>query len=70
MAGTTVLVYLTRGSTQNGVSGRAALMFIVMNVGLIFAIFAAAMILPAPPDTNRKIRIPDSRYNPSPVPST
>jgi NADH-quinone oxidoreductase subunit H len=71
VAGTTILVYLTGGRTmdENGVTGRDAIVFLVMNVAIVFAVFAAAMILPAAPDTNRKIHVAGSRYSSTPLPA-
>ncbi|MBC8105604.1 MAG: NADH-quinone oxidoreductase subunit NuoH [Anaerolineae bacterium] len=69
VAATTVLVYLTGGRTMDGVSGRDAIVFIVMNIAVVFGIFAAAMLLPAPLDTNRKIHVAGSRYATTPLPA-
>jgi NADH-quinone oxidoreductase subunit H len=71
VAGTTLLIYFTGGRTTDagGVNGRDAIAFLVMNVAIVFAVFAAAMILPAAPDTNRKIHIAGSRYSSTPLPA-
>jgi NADH-quinone oxidoreductase subunit H len=69
VAGTTILVYLTRGRTMDGLTGRDAIIFIVMNIAIVFAVFAAAMVLPAPADTNRKIHVAGSRYATTPLPA-
>jgi NADH-quinone oxidoreductase subunit H len=69
LAGTTLLVYFTRGRTTDGVNGRDAIAFLVMNIAIVFAVFAAAMLLPAAPDTNRKIHVAGSRYSSTPLPA-
>jgi len=44
------------------VGGRMALVLLVVNVVTLVAIMGASRLLPAPPDTNRKIRVAGSRY--------
>jgi NADH-quinone oxidoreductase subunit H len=69
VAGTTILIYLTGGRTLDGVNGRDAIVFVVMNIAILFAVFAVAMVLPAAPDTNRKIHVAGSRYSSTPLPA-
>jgi NADH-quinone oxidoreductase subunit H len=64
---TALLVYFTGGRTVDYVDGGTALMFLGMNVIVLAAIGVAAILLPAPPDTNRKIAVPDSRFQHTPV---
>jgi hypothetical protein len=40
-----------------------------MNVIALLAVLGAYKLLPAPPDTNRKIRIPNSRFAHTPLPA-
>jgi NADH-quinone oxidoreductase subunit H len=66
---TAVLVYFTGGRTFDYVAGKEALLFLAMNVVVLIIVMLASRILPAPPDTNRKIRVPDSRFARTPVPA-
>jgi NADH-quinone oxidoreductase subunit H len=61
-AGTALLVYFSGGETLDGVGGATALLFVAMNVVMLLVTFAGAFLLPAPPDTNRKIDVPNSRF--------
>ena len=66
---TTFAVYLTHGETFDGVSLPVELVFLVMN-GIVMVVIALAYaVLPAPPDTNRKITIPGSRFNRTALPA-
>jgi NADH-quinone oxidoreductase subunit H len=49
------------------VGGKMALVLLAANVLTLIVFFVASLLLPAPPPTNRKIRIPGSRFNPGPV---
>jgi NADH-quinone oxidoreductase subunit H len=51
------------------VGGRLAIPLLIMNVVVLALFFGASVLLPAPPPTNRRIRIPGSRFNPEPVTS-
>lgn len=64
---TTVVVYLTGGRTFNRVDGWAALALLLMNVLVLAGTFGVGRLLPAPPDTNRRIRVARSRYTGQPV---
>jgi NADH-quinone oxidoreductase subunit H len=67
---TALLVYFTGGRTADYVDGGTALMFLGMNVVLLAVIGIASTLLPAAPDTNRKIAVPDSRFQRTPLPAT
>ena len=51
------------------VSGRAALALLVVNIGVIAIVMGASLVIPAAPPTNRRIRVPGSRFV-SAVPAT
>jgi NADH-quinone oxidoreductase subunit H len=55
---------------QRRLDGSLALIFLVVNLALIVVIMLASRLLPVPPDTNRRIRVPNSRFNPEPALAT
>ena len=67
---TALLVYFTGGRTTDFVDGSTALMFLGMNLVLLAIIGIVSTLMPAPPDTNRKIAVPDSRFQRTPLPAT
>jgi NADH-quinone oxidoreductase subunit H len=48
------------------IDGSLALTFLITNAALMAIIMFASRLLPAPPDTNRRIPVPNSRFNPAP----
>src|SRR5689334_6644778 len=66
---TALLVYFTGGRTADYVDGGTALMFLGVNFVLLAVIGIASTLLPAAPDTNRKIAVPDSRFRRTPLPA-
>jgi NADH-quinone oxidoreductase subunit H len=64
--GTAVVVYLAHGDTFDGLKWQHAAMLLAMNAVLVAGMFVASLILPAPPATNRRMRVPGSRFNPAP----
>ena len=62
--GTAVVVYLARGDTFDGVKWQHGVMLLVMNVVLIAGMMLVSILLPAPPATNRRMRVEGSRFNP------
>ena len=66
---TTLTVYFTEGRTFDYVSFGDGMIFLAMNVVALGIVLAGYMVLPPPPDTNRKIRIPNSRYAYTPLPA-
>lgn len=67
--GTTIVVYMTGGATFDSVEIPQAIMLIAMNVVVLVATLAAYKIIPPPPNTNRRIRIPGSRFALTPLPA-
>lgn len=77
---TAIVVYLWRGNERAfmRVSGSMALGLVVMSILLAVASMVLSRVIPPAPDTNRKIRLPNSRFvrnkfslvhNPSPSPA-
>jgi NADH-quinone oxidoreductase subunit H len=59
---TAVLVWLTGGTTLDGVDGKNALVFLAMNIAVLFLTLLASKLLPAAPATNRRLKIAGSRF--------
>jgi NADH-quinone oxidoreductase subunit H len=59
---TAVLVWATGGATLDGVSFGNALIFLAMNLAILILTFLASKILPAPPATNRRLKVAGSRF--------
>jgi len=53
---------LDRGDTVDGVSGKAALLLFGMNFLVLGATMVLSRLIPAAPNTNRRIRVAGSRY--------
>jgi NADH-quinone oxidoreductase subunit H len=68
--GTAIVVYLANGETFDGLKWEHAAMLLGMNLVLLVGMFLASLVLPAPPATNRRVRVPDSRFNPAPEAAT
>jgi len=68
---TAVVIYWwgADGRAHMRIGGRMALMLLGVNVVTLVVIMLASMILPAAPDTNRKIRVAGSRYEQTPLPA-
>jgi NADH-quinone oxidoreductase subunit H len=69
---TAVVMYVLRDVERPlaRVPGRLALALLVANAGLIVLTGLASMVVPAAPDTNRKIRVANSRFNRTPLPGS
>jgi NADH-quinone oxidoreductase subunit H len=69
---TAVVVYLFAGSERAfmRVNGRMALALLVANAALLGITMVLSMILPAAPETNRKFRVPNSRFARTPLPGS
>jgi NADH-quinone oxidoreductase subunit H len=69
---TAVVVYAFGGSERafGRLNGRMALALLVANAALLAVTMVASMLVPPPPDTNRKIRIPNSRFARTPLPGS
>jgi NADH-quinone oxidoreductase subunit H len=67
---TAVVVYFWRDEPRAfmRVSGTLALALLAANVVLVAATMLLSRFVPAAPDTNRKIRIPNSRFQRTPLP--
>jgi len=50
------------------ISGRMALALFAVNIVTVILIVIGSRLIPAAPDTNRKVRIPGSRFNITPLP--
>ena len=68
---TAVVVYLWRGTPRFDlrVTGGMALALLAANVVLIGAAMVLSLMIPAAPATNRKVRIPGSRFARTPLPA-
>jgi NADH-quinone oxidoreductase subunit H len=51
------------------ISGRMALVLFLVNIATLALIMIGSRFIPAAPDTNRKMRIPGSRFNTTPLPA-
>jgi NADH-quinone oxidoreductase subunit H len=69
---TAVVVYLFRGDERPfmRVSGRMALALFVANAALLGITMVVSMVLPPAPETNRRIRVPNSRFGRTPLPGS
>jgi NADH-quinone oxidoreductase subunit H len=68
---TAIVLYVMRGHDRPNfwIDGQMAVVFFLANVALLLLMFVISRMLPAPPETNRKILIPNSRYAHTPVPA-
>jgi NADH-quinone oxidoreductase subunit H len=67
---TAILIWLM-GATARPymrVGGWMAIWLLIVNAIALAVIVAGSLIVPAAPDTNRRLRIPGSRFNVTPVP--
>ena len=67
--GSMLLVYATHGRTYWGLTGLDGIWFLLMNVAVLIGTMVISKLLPAPPNTNRKIPVPGSRFMRTPLPS-
>jgi NADH-quinone oxidoreductase subunit H len=51
------------------VTGKMALALLIVNVVVLAIVMIGSTLIPAAPDTNRKMRIPGSRFNITPLPA-
>jgi NADH-quinone oxidoreductase subunit H len=56
--------------SEGRIDGQLAAIFFIANVILLAVIMIVSRLLPAAPDTNKRMRIPGSRYHPDPLPTT
>jgi len=69
---TALVIYVFAGSERafGRLNGRMALALLVANGALLGITMVASMLVPPAPDTNRKIRIPNSRFARTPLPGS
>ncbi len=66
----TAITLWAMGGTERAymrVSGRMALVLLVVNVIVLAVTMIASTLIPAAPDTNRRIKVPGSRFNKAPA---
>jgi NADH-quinone oxidoreductase subunit H len=63
LMGTAMIVYWRGGRTYWSVDGGTALMLLCLNILVVLVAMAVSLILPAPPNTNRRIRVRGSRFS-------
>jgi len=51
------------------VTGKMAAALLAVNIVVLIAVMFGSKLIPAAPDTNRKMRIPGSRFNVTPLPA-
>jgi NADH-quinone oxidoreductase subunit H len=68
MVGTALLVWWTQGATFDSVQGREAVYFVLMNAVILVGMVVISRIIPAPPPTNRRLKVVNSRFAQTPVP--
>lgn len=61
--GSALLVYFTKGATLDKVNELEAVYFCVMNFAVLFGAVIASRLLPAPPPTNRRLKVVGGRFN-------
>lgn len=61
--GSALLVYFTKGATLDKVNELEAVYFCVMNFAVLFGAVIASRMLPAPPPTNRRLKVVGGRFN-------
>ncbi|MDB5291510.1 MAG: nuoH, partial [Phycisphaerales bacterium] len=68
---TAIVVYFVGGASgpDDYLKGTPALVFFLANIGLLGMTMFVSTMLPAAPDTNRKVRIPGSRFNTTALPA-
>lgn len=65
--GTSIVVYLRDGRTLYGADTRTAALLLAMNVALVVAAMIASRLLPAQPNTNRRVSVRGSRFSTPPL---
>ena len=64
---TAVVIYYFPIQNDGIINGRTAGVLLLANGALIVGTMAVSMLLPAPPPTNRRLGVPNSRFNPAPA---
>jgi len=64
-----MITYPTGAKALGPITGGMAIWFLLGNVVLIIGLALAKKYLPAPPDTNRRIKVPGSRFENTPLPA-
>ena len=70
---TAALIYwlhVSKGQTPAyGVSAVQAIWFFAMNIAILLGAMLFSVLIPAPPATNRRVRVAGSRFEPTPLPA-
>jgi len=68
---TSIIVYVWSPAQESlwSVNGQAALIFLAGNVVVLAGSMALSRVLPPPPQTNRKVPVPGSRFTSTPIPA-
>ena len=69
---TAIVVYVFGEPSSGGtiaVDGRMAAILLIANIIALLIMMGVSVLLPPPPDTNRKIRVPGSRFARTPLPA-
>jgi NADH-quinone oxidoreductase subunit H len=69
VVGTALLVWRTQGATLDRVEGREALYFLGFNGLVLLGTLVVSKVIPAPPPTNRRLKVSNSRFANTPVPA-
>jgi NADH-quinone oxidoreductase subunit H len=69
MIGTALLIWKTAGETLNGVTPAHAGWFLLMNLAVLGGTIVLSRLIPAPPPTNRRLKVMNSRFAETPVPA-
>jgi NADH-quinone oxidoreductase subunit H len=67
---TAVVIYLHPLENTGIVNGKTATALLIANAVLIVGTMLVSQLIPAPPETNRRLDVPESRYKRTPVPGT
>jgi len=67
---TAICVYWTHGASYSGLDGRTGARFVLGNVVLMVLFLITSLLIPAAPETNRRMKIPGSRFNKTALPAS
>jgi len=71
MVATSVVVWYFGGDSRAHlrVSGRMALVLLLVNIAVLAITMIVSVVLPPAPDTNRRIKVAGSRFDKTPLPA-